>query len=215
MSGFSNFHDVRFPTAVSFGATGGPERRNEIVLLDSGLEHRNARLSRSRRRYDAGTGIRSLTDLEEIVAFFEARRGSLHSFRFRDHFDMKSCPPGAEPSPFDQELGIGDGASRRFTLVKNYGTGADVYRRGIARPVTETIRIGVDGVETPPADYAFDPATAEIVFVEDEVPAAGLTVTAGFEFDVQVRFDTDTLSLSLAAFKAGQIQAIPLIEVLT
>ena len=97
-----SFHEVRFPEDVSFGATGGPERRNEIVALTSGREKRNLRFAQSRRRFDAGTGVRSLADLYEIVAFFEARRGSLHGFRFRDPFDMKSCPPDAQPSAFDQ-----------------------------------------------------------------------------------------------------------------
>ena len=78
MPDLSSFHDVLFPTAISFGATGGPERRIEIVQLTSGAEKRNARLAASRRRYDAGTGIRSLDDLYELTAFFEARRGSLH-----------------------------------------------------------------------------------------------------------------------------------------
>ena len=97
MPDFSSFHDVLFPVAVSFGATGGPERRNEIVRLTSGREHRNARFAHSRRRYDAGTGLRSVEDLYDVLAFFEARRGSLHAFRFRDPFDMKSCRPDATP----------------------------------------------------------------------------------------------------------------------
>jgi uncharacterized protein (TIGR02217 family) len=86
-----SFHDVRFPVGVSFGATGGPERRNEIVSADIGAERRNQRFAQSRRHFDAGTGVRSLSDLYEIIAFFEARRGSFHGFRFRDPFDMKSC----------------------------------------------------------------------------------------------------------------------------
>ena len=111
MSELASFHDVLFPLAVSFGATGGPERRNEIVSLTSGREKRNPRLSQSRHHYDAGTGVRSLDDLHDVLAFFEARRGSLHAFRFRDPFDMKSCRPGDTPTPLDQTLGTGDGVS--------------------------------------------------------------------------------------------------------
>src|SRR5690606_31780221 len=93
MSPLSAFHDVTFPLAISFGATGGPEHRNEIVRMTSGEEVRNARFAHSRRRYDAGTGIASLADLYEVIAFFEARRGSLHAFRFRDPFDSRSGKP--------------------------------------------------------------------------------------------------------------------------
>lgn len=210
MADFSDFHDVRFPTAISFGATGGPERINEIVLLTSGVEHRNARVSRSRRRYDAGTGVRSLSDLEEIVAFFEARRGSLHSFRFRDPFDRKSSAGELAVTALDQTLGIGDGTNRRFPLVKLYGSGADAYRRIIVCPVVSTMVAAVNGSTT--GGFTFDAATSEIVFAS--APGNGLAVTAGFEFDVQVRFDTERLSLNLTAFRAGQIPAIPLVEVL-
>ena len=209
MSELASFHDVLFPPAVSFGATGGPERRNEIVALTSGREKRNARVSLSRRRYDAGTGIRSLKDLHDVVAFFEARRGSLHAFRFRDPFDMKSCRPQATPSPLDQTLGTGDGATLRFALVKVYGEGADAYHRPIARPRPESLRVAVGGVE---AGFTFDEARAEIVFAD--VPAVGVAITAGYEFDVPVRFDAERIEISITSFKAGQIPSIPLVEVL-
>ena len=215
MSELSSFHDVLFPLAVSFGATGGPERRNEIVSLTSGREKRNARQSQSRHYYDAGTGLRSLDDLHEVLAFFEARRGSLHAFRFRDPFDMKSCRPQETPLPQDQPLGIGDGTTSRFALVKVYGDGDEAHRRFIVRPVDGSLRVAVNGEEkTAPADYAFDTQTGELVFDVGAIPAAGATVTAGYEFDVPVRFDTERLSVSLKAFKAGQIPSIPLVEVL-
>lgn len=213
MSELASFHDVLFPVAVSFGATGGPERRNEIVSLTSGREKRNARFSQSRHHYDAGTGLRSLDDLQDVVAFFEARRGSLHAFRFRDPFDMKSCRPGETPSAQDQTLGAGDGTTARFALVKVYGTGDDAYRRLIGKPVAGTLRVAVDGEAVAAPDFSFDDASGEIVFAPSAIPGAGQAVTAGYEFDVPVRFDTERLSISLKAFKAGQIPSIPLIEV--
>jgi len=209
-----SFHDVRFPLAVSFGATGGPERRNEIVLLTSGAEKRNARLAHSRRRYDAGTGIRSLEDLYDVLAFFEARRGSLHAFRFRDPFDMKSCRPQEVPDALDQEIGTGDAVATRFVLTKTYGEGADAYRRPIRRPVAGSLLVAVDGaVQQEGEDFSFDTATGEVIFAAP--PPEGTAITAGYEFDVPVRFDVDSLPVSLTAFKAGQIPSIPLIEVLT
>ena len=211
MSELASFHDVRFPTAISFGATGGPERRNEIVQLTSGREKRNARFSQSRRHYDAGTGVRSLADLHDILDFFEARRGSLHAFRFRDPFDMKSCRPGETPSALDQLLGIGDGTTVRFALAKRYGEGEDAYVRRISKPVAGSLKVAAGGVET--TDFSFDDETGEIVFAPGAIPAAGLEVTAGYEFDVPVRFDAERLSMNLTAFKAGQIPTIPLVEV--
>ena len=213
MSEFASFHDVRFPIAVSFGATGGPERRNEIVGLTSGREKRNARFSESRHHYDAGTGVRSLGDLHDVLAFFEARRGSLHAFRFRDPFDMKSCRPDEAPSAHDQVLGAGDGAKDRFKLIKRYGTGSDAYLRPIFLPVPGTLKVAVDGTVLASPDFSFEGETGEVVFSPAAVPPAGVEVTTGYEFDVPVRFDTERMSLSLTAFKAGQIPSIPLIEV--
>jgi uncharacterized protein (TIGR02217 family) len=210
MGEFSSFHDVLFPTAISFGASGGPERRNEIVSLTSGREKRNARFSQSRHHYDAGTGVRSLADLHEVLVFFEARRGSLHAFRFRDPFDMKSCKPSGTPSAGDQSIGLGDGAKARFKLTKAYGEGPDSYRRFISRPVAGTLVVAVDGEEVA---SGFDWSSGEVVL--DAVPGPGVRVTAGYEFDVPVRFDTERISISLTAFKAGQIPSIPLVEVLS
>lgn len=215
MSDLASFHDEIFPLGVSFGATGGPERRNEIVSLTSGREKRNLRLSQSRHHYDAGTGVKSLDDLHDVLSFFEARRGTLHAFRFRDPFDMKSCRPSETPTSLDQPLGTGDGARTRFALTKTYGTGADAYARPITRPVAASLRVAVAGVERfAPGDFSFDIVTGEVVFATGARPGTGAAVTAGFEFHVPVRFDIERLSLSLTAFKAGQIPSIPLVEVL-
>lgn len=212
MTEFSAFHDVLFPLAVSFGATGGPERRNEIVRTLSGREVRNARFERSRRRYDAGTGLRSIDDVHEVMAFFEARRGSLHGFRFRDPFDMKSTVPTMAVGAADQMLGLGDGTTRTFQLVKRYGEGADAYVRAVTRPVAGTVRLSVGGIEKAQGvDFSVDVATGTVTFAVAPAPAA--SVAGGYEFHVPVRFDTDRIEASLAGFRAGQIPAIPLIEV--
>lgn len=215
MPELESFHDVRFPVSVSFGATGGPERKTEIVLMSSGREQRNARLSASRRRYDAGTGIRSLADLYDVIAFFEARRGGLHGFRFRDPFDMKSGRPDAAPAIDDQAIGAGDGARRTFQLRKVYGEGDDASERLVTKPVPGSVLIAVGGASKAGGDdFAVDPLTGIVTFAEGQAPGPGEIVTAGFEFDVPVRFDVEHLSVSLASFKAGQIPNIPLVEIL-
>lgn len=209
----NSFHDVRFPVAISFGATGGPERRVEIVSLTSGREKRNLRFSQSRRHFDAGTGVRSLTDLHEIIAFFEARRGSLHGFRFRDPFDMKSCAPEGTPDPTDQLIGLGDGVRTDFQIVKRYGDGEDAYVRIIAKPVAGTLKVSVAGEELSPEEFVVDHDTGIISVLLDAVPQEGQEVRAGYAFDVPARFDTERLAISLTAFKAGQIPSIPIVEI--
>lgn len=213
MTAFSDFHDVLFPLGVSFGTTGGPERRNEIVALTSGREKRNTRFADSRRHYDAGTGVRSLDDLHTVLSFFEARRGSLHAFRFRDPFDMKSCLPSEMLAASDQTLGTGDGVTARFRLVKTYGEGSDAYKRDIALPDLSSLKVAIAGTELASALFSFDAAARDVVLTV--APPAGASVTAGYEFDVPVRFDIDRLTFSITAFRAGEVPSIPLVEVLS
>jgi uncharacterized protein (TIGR02217 family) len=204
------FHEVRFPLRLSFGTSGGPGRRVEIVRLSTGFEHGNLRHRHSVRRYDAGSGLRSLADLADVMAFFEARRGRLTGFRFRDPLDWHSGPHGAAAGAFDQLIGVGDGATTRFDLRKTYGEGDAAYHRPIEKPVAGTVTVAVDGTETA-ADVAIDTAAGSVTFASP--PGAGEAVTAGFAFDVPVRFDIEQLSVSLAAFEAGDIPSIPLIEI--
>lgn len=209
MQDLSSFHDVPFPLGVSFGATGGPEWRNEIVSLTSGHEKRNARWSMSRRFYDAGTGLRSLNDLRDVLRFFEARRGSLYAFRFRDPFDHLSSEQDAPPQPTDQFLGRGDGVTRQFQLAKHYGD----YQRIITKPVIGTAQLAVEGEVLAGDAFSVNLLTGIVEIHEDYVPPPQAKVTAGFLFDVPVRFDTDRLSASIASFKAGEIPSIPIVEV--
>lgn len=204
------FHDVRFPLGVSFGATGGPEWRNEIVTLTSGLEKRNARWAHSRRHFDVGTGLRSLDDLKTVLGFFEARRGSLYAFRFRDPFDYSSAPGNIPPTYLDQKLGSGDGATTHFQLIKSY----ESYDRPVTRPVAGSVTVGVNGARMDEGEaFMVDLATGQITFTPSYVPGVGAVVTAGFLFDVVVRFDTDRLAASIASFRAGEIPSIPIVEV--
>jgi uncharacterized protein (TIGR02217 family) len=209
-----SFHDVRFPTAISRNAQGGPERRTDVVVLGSGYEERNSRWADSRRSYNAGYGVKSLGDLHQIIAFFEERRGRLHAFRWRDPLDWKSCAPNATPSALDQIIGTGDGATATFQLRKTYGSAFAPWARDIAKPVADTVKIAVAGTElTAGTDFAVDTATGLVTFLAGHVPAEGQSVTAGFEFDVPVRFDTDKLEINLSGFTSGAIPNIPIVEV--
>jgi uncharacterized protein (TIGR02217 family) len=206
-----SFDDIRFPTSISRGATGGPERRTEIVTLASGSEERNARWANSRRRYEAGFGVKSLADLQTVIRFFEERRGRLHGFRWKDHADYKSSANGGSVTPLDQAIGTGTGATASFQLVKRYGSGLRDYIRTIAKPVAGTVRLAVNGVET--SFFTVNAATGLVTFTAGHIPPAGSAITAGFEFDVPVRFDTDRLAINLSSFEAGDIPQIPIIEV--
>jgi len=207
-----SFHEVRFPTTLSFGAQGGPERRTEIVTLSNGFEERNTPWAHSRRRYDAGMGLRSLDDVEVLVAFFEARQGQMYGFRWKDWSDFKSSVPSRPVTGNDQVIGQGDEAQSVFQVVKNYGSGAQVYKRPITKVVAGTLLVSVSGdLLTEGVDYTFDGTTGLVTF--NHPPDRQAVVTAGYEYDVPVRFNTDAIMTSMATFQAGDVPDVPVIEV--
>ena len=208
------FHEILFPIDIALKSAGGPERRTEIVTLGSGREERNARWAHSRRRYDAGYGVKTLGALSEVVAFFEERRGRLHGFRWRDRLDHSSAAPDVPVAPTDQVIGLGDGVTAAFPLRKTYGGLHAPYQRPIAKPDPGSVLIAVDAVaQVEGVAFSCDATTGIVTFLSGHIPSSGTVVTAAFVFDVPVRFDTDYLEVDLSAFAAGVIPKIPLVEI--
>lgn len=206
------FHEVRFPASLSFGSVGGPERRTEVVTLANGFEERNTPWAHSRRRYDAGLGMRSLDDIETLISFFEARMGQMYGFRWKDWSDFKSSAASAEPSYLDQVIATGNGVAAAFPLLKTYRSGNNEYARPISKPVRGTVRVGLDQDEMlEGVDYDVDVNTGIVTFRHP--PDLAVKVHAGFEFDVPVRFDTDHIQTSVSSFQAGSVPNVPIIEV--
>ncbi len=203
------FHDVKLPLELALGARGGPERLTEIVSLASGREARNARWGGSRRRWDVGGGVISMDQAHALTAFFEARRGRLHGFRFRDHTDCNSSTPTAAVSRTDQVIGAGNGAIRSFQLKKTYASGGADHVRLIAKPVEGSVLVAVNGVAA--SGFTVDLSTGLVTFAS--APAADAMVSAGFVFDTPVRFDTDRLLLSIESTDAVRVGPLPLIEI--
>ena len=206
------FHEIRFPANLSFGSVGGPERRTEIVTLANGFEERNTPWAHSRRRYDAGVGLRSLDDVETLIAFFEARTGQLHGFRWKDWSDFKSCAPSMTPSALDQPIGIGDGVTTVFRLQKTYVSGLQSYVRPIRKPVSGSVSVAVaHDPKVEGFEYSLNVEAGVVSFVV--APDIGTRLTAGFEFDVPVRFDTDAIRTSVSSFQAGDVPTVPIVEI--
>lgn len=205
------FHQIRFPLDVALGSRGGPERATDIVTLASGVEERNSRWANSRRRFNAGYGVKSRADMQAVLAFFEERRGRFHSFLWRDGLDYTSS--GTDNlAASDQTIGTGDGTSTTFALTKRYGADFDPYDRPITNPVATSVRIAVESVELDSADFSVDDVTGIVTL--NTPPTLDEVVTAGFEFDVPVRFDSDRLDIELSSFDAADVPNIPVIEVL-
>lgn len=202
----SGFHEVQFPIRLALGAIGGPERQTEVITLASGKEVRNAKWAGSRRRWDVGGAITDIARLQELISFFEARAGRLYGFRFRDPIDFSSALPGQTINFDDQPLGTGDGETLVFQLRKHQ---QDVARE-ITKPVLGTVVIGIDGVRVE-TGWAADLSNGLITF--EMAPPLGSVLTAGFEFDCPVRFESDQIQAVIEAFGAGRIASVGLVEI--
>ncbi|WP_439271855.1 DUF2460 domain-containing protein [Pseudochrobactrum sp. HB0163] len=190
-----SFVEVQFPTDISYGASGGPIFMTDVVATVSGHEQRNSKWSQSRAKYNVASGIKTEAQWQALIAFFRARRGMAIGFRFKDWSDYK-----AENQPL-KSLG-----GNEYQLVKQYVSGAAVYERDITKPVTGTVKLYEDSI-LQASGWSIDTATGIIT------TSLSGTLTADFEFDVPVRFDTDEMSISMDSFDAGNWGSIPLIEV--
>lgn len=202
------FDDVLYPLAPGRDVSASPEFSTTVAVTASGHERRNTLWSDARMSYDVGPGIRSEAELSVLLQFFRARRGAARSFRFADPFDCSSNAMTGVPGPADQLLGTGDGQTARFPLVKRYGSGSDAQVRRITRPRSGSVSVSVGGTQA--SGWTLDEGG---VVVFSAAPPAGAAVRAGFLFDVPVRFAEDRLTVAGAAFAAGEVPSVPLIEV--
>ena len=203
------FHDVRISTEVERGAVGGP-RFNTTVQRSplNGKEVRVQNWSQAQSRWQIGYGVNNRERASEIVNFFTARRGRLHSFRFRDWSDYLAV---------NEPLADADGSETEFQLRRTYGPQTQLtYTRKITKPVVSTVRIvntptdtGTP-VEIDPLSFGVDPVTGIVVFTV--APQAGKLSWSG-EFDIPVRFDTDSLDIAVIHVDAMQIPDITIVEV--
>lgn len=203
-----SFDDVLYPLALGRDATVSPEFSTSVSVTASGHERRSSQWTDARLRFDVGPGIRSDAELGTLIAFFRARRGAARGFRLADPFDFSSNGMTGAPTMLDQLIGVGDGLTATFQLVKRYGDPSDPQLRPISRPRSGSAVVSVDGVAR--TDFTLE-AGGKIVF--DTAPEEGAAVRAGFLFDVPVRFAEDRLDISGAAFTAGEAPSVPLVEV--
>lgn len=195
------FHEVRFPDDIAYGASGGPEFATTIVTMASGYEQRNINWQAARGRWDVASGLKNQTQLDTLLAFFRGRKGRAHGFRFKDWSDFKAT---------GQLIGTGDGANKTFQLVKNYTSGAGSESRIIKKPVSGTTKIYLNGVQLT-SGWSVSSSTGIVTI--NTAPGNGVPVTADFDFDVPVRFDTDRMAVTIEFFNLHQWSGIPIVEI--
>lgn len=191
------FDEIRLDVAgVAYGTTGGPEYRTQIVEVDSGRESRNATWSQALGVWDIGSRRYNRAELDTLLAFFRARQGRLRGFRYKDWADYKAT---------SQPIGTGDGATTTFQLQRTYTSGAASSVRKITKPVAGTVAVYLNGAAQA-SGWSVDTTTGIVTFAT--APAAGVPVTADFEFDVPVRFDVDQLQARFDAWRESDGEAL-------
>lgn len=195
------FIETRFPDDIAYGSVGGPNYSTDIVITQGGYEQRNANWSQARAQYNVAHGIKTQAQLNTLIAFFRARKGRADGFRFKDWSDYQATR---------QSIGTGDGATKIFQLSKIYSSGTTSETRTISKPVTGTVNVYLNSV-LQNSGYTLDTTTGLITFTT--APGSGAAVTADFQFDVPVRFDTDRLAATLDSYTTYSWHDIPLVEI--
>lgn len=203
--------DLVFPWEIGKPATGGPRWAVDVVVNDAGYEQRNCPWQYPLSSYEARWGIKSVADLETLVAIFHAARGMLHGFRYRDPLDWKSCPRNNDIA-YDDQLLLENaaGGETEIQLIKNYSYAGYTVARKITRPFG-AVPLGLNGSSlTEGVDYTVDLGTGKVTLVTPLV--YGDDVTGGFSYHVPVRFDTNTLPVQLQEYEYGSA-SVPLVEI--
>lgn len=218
------FHEVRFPTNISYGSSAGPGHDVSVIVTDSRQEERINRGGPAQRRYDAKYGIKNADQVYELQKFILCREGSTYGFRFRDWTDYSSGANGVGAIAFgDQPLGVGNGVQTQFQLTKTYSDTASTKVRVIRKPIhgeviggsTWNVLIGVDGSNVT-SGWTVNTTTGIVTFTS--APSMGAVITAGFLFDVPCRFGIELNEgsmISLTSFEVQEIPSIPIVEELS
>ena len=200
------FETPRFPENISYNSVATTEYKTDIIEMSGGKESRLQRWADAKRPYNAAFGVQTISDLEDLIAFFHSCKGRAHGFRFKDPIDYQSTVNGGTVTAVDQIILPITGSTTIYQLRKRYNAATSIYR-DIKKPVAGTVLIAIAGVPTT-TGWTVDTTTGLVTF---SVAPVG-TVTAGFEFDVPCRFDTDSLSSDLFSYNVARTN-VPIVEI--
>ncbi len=194
------FVETQFPNDIALGCVGGPTFSTDIVETFGGFEQRNINWSASRGEWHVGQAVKTRTQLATLIAFFRARRGRAIGFRFKDWSDFSAS---------NNIIGVAVAAQQDFQLVKSYTSGGVTVDRTITKPVSGTVHVFRDSVEQM-SGWTVNTATGVVHFTSGLT--GGEVISATFEFDVPVRFDTDQLEITHETYEIGGWLNIPIVE---
>lgn len=197
----TNFHEIRFPADISYKAESKKTFLTNIAELVGGFEQRNISQTTPRTSYVIKFNSITSGQAEKIRDFFIARKGRAYGFRFKDWQDFQAK---------NQNIGVGDGVTKDFQIIKTYADEIENYDRTITKPVENSVSIYLDdALQT--SGFTINYTNGIISF--STAPANGKTISISFDFDVPVRFAKDEFEFSLESFSKGSLSEIELVEV--
>lgn len=215
------FLNVYLPDAVpGYPCASAPRFKTTIQVNAGGTERRNQEWEHPLHRFVLPEAIARNTDvINDLKKHWLITAGPFYSFPWRDPLDKATIDHDPnEPdasiaiSRTDHVIGTGDGFTDAFQLVKTYSRGGSTYDRTIHLPVLSSVLIADNGSLVSSADYAVSRPGGIVTF--DTPPLAGHSITAGFLFDVEVRFESDDqLETLVRTWQTGGFADLTLIEV--
>jgi uncharacterized protein (TIGR02217 family) len=175
---------VALPTAIGKGTSGGPTLSTVVATLASGYERRAALWASPLNQYSINTELLDASALYDLLSFFRCRYGRAQGFRYTDLTDYTAL---------GQVIGVGDGATNYFQLVKTYPDDSYPTARMITKPRSGTLSVFVGGV-LQTEGYSVNWSTGVVTFAT--APVSGAAIVADFSFDVPVRFSADELQIT-------------------
>ena len=196
-----SFLEIRFPESIAFNSSSILEFNTTIIKAKNGYEQRNINWNSNKMKFNIINGIKTKTELDELITFFRNVKGAGYGFRFKDFTDYQ-----AE----NQYIGVGNGEIKEFQLIKAYRVSDNiVYYRKITKPIISTVRVFINDIES--KDFNIDLTTGLITL--NIAPEIDSTIKASFEFDVPVRFENDIMEITMNSINSGNVKEIILAEI--
>lgn len=179
-----------FPNEIAYWASGGGNWKTTVVETYGGNEYRTQAWSQQRGKWTVADAFRSQNPssallYKSLVAFYNACRGSLYAFRFKDFRDYQDDGNGVLGL-----TGLAVAATTAYQMYKNYSVSPNLYQRMIVKPTVGATKVYNNGVlQILGVDYNIDESTGIVTFTSQ--PTVGHTLTWTGTFEVPARFDSD------------------------
>lgn len=199
----NNFIERRFPVDISYGSSGGPEYYTEVLSTTNGNEIRSSKIYNPRMKFNITNGLKNKHQMEKIMHFFRCCKGRKMAFRYKDWCDFYGK---------NEQVKIID--RNTLQLIKTYNLDYDVVEeRIITKPVENTVIIRINDKPIEDTQMKINYNTGRIILLNHLIDQKDIKITADFEFDVPVRFDTDYLPVIMENYTFYSLPNIELVEV--